>query len=102
MSRARAHREAVWARDGGICQICGRPCTRRKGPRQGTIDHVVPRSRGGSSEPSNLQLACKRCNTAKGAQMPAHARVVAVGGIGTLTQFGPRDVEHMHDFRRSS
>lgn len=31
-----------------------------------TIEHVVPRSRGGTDDIENLRLACKRCNRARG------------------------------------
>ena len=46
-------------RDGGICQWCGR----RGGD---TIDHVVPRSRGGAHIWTNVVLACRACNNRKG------------------------------------
>jgi 5-methylcytosine-specific restriction protein A len=49
---------AVLARDGYQCAYCGGLAT--------TADHVVPRSRGGSDDPSNLVAACRRCNSRKG------------------------------------
>ena len=55
-------------RDGPNCHICGglmnfdRP--RRK--TGATVDHVIPRSQGGSNDISNLKLAHKRCNEARG------------------------------------
>lgn len=33
------------------------------------IDHIVPESRGGSADPSNLQLLCRTCNRRKGARV---------------------------------
>lgn len=35
------------------------------------VDHIVPVSKGGTSEPENLQTLCWRCNRTKGARMPA-------------------------------
>lgn len=50
--------------EGRVCAYCGIG----KGL---TRDHVQPRSRGGSNEPSNIVLACRNCNSAKGARTPA-------------------------------
>ena len=41
-------------------------CSKKIHYKEISIDHVEARSRGGSSEPSNLVYACRRCNTAKG------------------------------------
>lgn len=35
-----------------------------------TIDHVVPRSRGGTNDKRNKRIACKRCNNEKGDMLP--------------------------------
>jgi len=35
----------IWERDGGVCQYTGRKLS----PKEGNIDHVVPRSRGGKT-----------------------------------------------------
>ncbi len=50
-------RRAVFARDGGRCVYCGVAAT--------TIDHVVPRSRGGGHVWENVVAACTRCNHIK-------------------------------------
>jgi 5-methylcytosine-specific restriction endonuclease McrA len=55
--RAALSRKAVFVRDGGSCQYCGR--------RAESIDHVVPRSKGGPHTWENVVAACRRCNTAK-------------------------------------
>ena len=52
-------REQVIARDGGICQYCGRR------PRVPTVDHLLAVSKGGENELGNLVVACKRCNSIK-------------------------------------
>ncbi|MCU0269936.1 MAG: HNH endonuclease [Acidimicrobiales bacterium] len=50
-------RRAVFLRDGGRCQYCGRGAE--------NIDHVVPRSRGGQHVWENVVAACGRCNATK-------------------------------------
>ena len=52
-------RQNIFKRDGGACQYCGNP-------RDLTLDHVLPRSRGGKSTWDNLVTACKPCNSRKG------------------------------------
>ncbi|MGH3664334.1 MAG: HNH endonuclease [Micromonosporaceae bacterium] len=63
----RAHagltRRAVFARDRWRCGYCGGPAE--------TIDHVMPRSRGGEHIWENVVAACGRCNQAKGNRTPA-------------------------------
>jgi 5-methylcytosine-specific restriction endonuclease McrA len=55
--RAAISRRGVFVRDGGECQYCG--------SRAESIDHVVPRSRGGQHVWENVVAACRRCNTSK-------------------------------------
>ena len=50
-------RRAIFARDGGRCVYCKAPAT--------SIDHVVPRSRGGSHIWENVVSCCHRCNHIK-------------------------------------
>ena len=57
-------RQAVLERDDYTCLYCG-----RRGGRL-TLDHLLPVSRGGTSELSNLVTACVACNSAKGARTP--------------------------------
>ena len=67
--RRRITRKAVLARDGWICQYCG--CDK---PGL-TVDHVIPRSRGGESIWENIVAACAACNRRKGARMPHEIRM---------------------------
>lgn len=53
----------IFERDGGACVYCGS----REFP---TLDHIVPRSRGGGDGFDNLALACRSCNSSKGARTP--------------------------------
>ena len=58
-------RRAVFARDDHTCQYCGGPAD--------SIDHVLPRSRGGGHDWENLVAACRRCNLAKRDRTPEEA-----------------------------
>jgi 5-methylcytosine-specific restriction endonuclease McrA len=58
-------RRAVFARDEYRCQYCG--------DRADSIDHVVPRSRGGPHIWENLAAACRPCNTRKRDRTPDEA-----------------------------
>jgi len=69
--RPRVHlsRREVFARDANTCQYCG-----RQGPDL-TLDHVLPRHRGGAHSWENLVTACKGCNHRKGGRTPAEAHL---------------------------
>lgn len=47
----------ILRRDGYICGYCGGDAT--------TVDHIIPRSQGGTHSPDNLTAACKSCNARK-------------------------------------
>lgn len=51
-------RRAVFVRDDHLCQYCGGAAE--------TLDHVVPRSKGGPHTWENVVAACRRCNLHKG------------------------------------
>ena len=87
--RAPLNRRGVFARDDQRCQYCGRAAE--------SIDHVVPRSKGGEHTWENVVAACRSCNVRKGDRLlhattmqlrprPAPPRVsswvaVAVGSV---------------------
>lgn len=56
-ARVALNRRAVFARDGHRCQYCGASAE--------NIDHVIPRSRGGTHTWDNVVAACRPCNTRK-------------------------------------
>jgi 5-methylcytosine-specific restriction endonuclease McrA len=60
------NRHNIFKRDGHSCQYCGTF-------ENLTLDHVVPKSRGGLSKWDNLTTACKRCNSRKGDFLPEEA-----------------------------
>jgi len=51
----------LWARDGGVCQYTGKKLRRS----EADMDHVVPRSKGGSNTWENVVLCDKKINAAK-------------------------------------
>lgn len=63
------NRKNVIARDENICQYCGTS----KNPL--TIDHIIPKGRGGIDTWDNLVTACKSCNQKKGSQTPDEANM---------------------------
>jgi 5-methylcytosine-specific restriction endonuclease McrA len=70
----RFNRRNVFARDGNMCQYCGRhfPMSEL------SLDHVVPRSRGGLTSWENIVCACVACNVRKGGRTPPEARMQLV------------------------
>lgn len=60
-------RRNMFARDGFKCAYCG-----ASGQRL-TIDHIIPRSRGGSTDFENCVSCCPRCNARKGNRTPTEA-----------------------------
>jgi 5-methylcytosine-specific restriction endonuclease McrA len=62
-------RKGVLARDGYTCQYCGKQPLRQAL----TVDHIVPRSQGGTTSWQNLVTACAPCNRRKGGRMPEEA-----------------------------
>jgi 5-methylcytosine-specific restriction endonuclease McrA len=64
-------RRNIYLRDGNTCQYCG-----KKFPTSElSLDHVIPRSRGGESSWTNLVCACTNCNSKKAAKTPSEARM---------------------------
>ena len=62
--RRKISRRVLFARDGWRCQYCG-----SNGGKL-TLDHVVPRSRGGDSVWENVVTSCAPCNLRKGDRLP--------------------------------
>ena len=62
-------RRNVLLRDRHTCQYCGR----QPGNADLTLDHVLPRSRGGHTAWENVVTACGPCNRRKGGRTPAEA-----------------------------
>lgn len=57
-------RRIVLRRDNGLCVLCGAPGT--------SVDHVLPRSQGGSHSLANLRLLCEPCHKRKSDEEKNH------------------------------
>lgn len=70
----RFNRRNIFARDGNHCQYCGK----RFPTNELSLDHVIPRSRGGETTWENIVCSCVRCNVRKGGRTPdeAHMKLV--------------------------
>lgn len=66
----RLSRREIFNRDNHLCQYCG-----RRGTKDLTLDHVLPRHRGGRHTWENLVTACKTCNHKKAGRTPQEARM---------------------------
>jgi 5-methylcytosine-specific restriction endonuclease McrA len=65
--RRKITRRAVFARDRWTCQYCGNERSSL------TVDHVIPRSKGGASSWENIVTCCAPCNRRKGDRLPRQA-----------------------------
>ena len=79
-------RQNIFKRDGHQCVYCG---TRE----HLTLDHVIPRSRGGRDSWHNLVTACQRCNTEKGDRTPEEADMPM-----SHKPFRPSFIMYLRDF----
>ena len=61
----------IYMRDKFRCQYCGD----KKAATELTLDHILPRSRGGDNSPVNIVTACLQCNNRKRDRTPAEARM---------------------------
>ncbi|HST55628.1 MAG TPA: HNH endonuclease [Solirubrobacteraceae bacterium] len=66
--RRKITRRAVFARDNWMCQYCGSRSNL-------TVDHVIPRSKGGGSNWENIVASCAPCNRRKGDRLPKQANM---------------------------
>ena len=81
-------RNNVFRRDNFICQYCGKESDL-------SLDHLVPRSKGGKTNWRNLVTACKTCNSLKGDETPE-----AIGFKLRNLPFKPSYVMFLREFSR--
>jgi len=63
------NRRNIFARDHNRCQYCGK----HKPTSELSLDHVIPRTRGGETAWENVVCACVKCNVKKGGRPPREA-----------------------------
>ena len=78
---AKLSKKNFYLRDHYRCQYCGR----QRDPSELTLDHVMPRSRGGLSTWENQVTACKSCNHRKADKTPVEAGMNLLHKPGSLT-----------------
>jgi len=61
----------IFSRDNFTCQYCGE----QPGSAKLTFDHILPRSRGGRTEWTNVITACSKCNSKKSDRTPEEAKM---------------------------
>ena len=66
---SKVNRNRIYKRDNHECVYCG-------SVKQLTLDHVIPKSRGGKNEWTNLVTCCFKCNLRKGNRTPEEAKMV--------------------------
>jgi 5-methylcytosine-specific restriction endonuclease McrA len=79
-------RQNIFRRDNNSCQYCGKT-------EDLTLDHVIPKSRGGRTSWDNLTTACKRCNSRKGDLTPEEAKMLL-----KIKPYKPSFVMFLRDF----
>lgn len=82
-------RQNIYKRDEHTCQYCGVS-------KDLTLDHLIPRSKGGKSSWNNLVTACKRCNARKGDSKPEENDMVL-----SRLPFKPSYIMFIRDFSGS-
>lgn len=68
------NRRNIFLRDENCCQYCGR----RYGSHRLSLDHVLPKSRGGPTNWENIVCCCLDCNVRKGGRTPHEAGMALI------------------------
>ena len=85
-------RRKIWERDGGICHLCFKEIESWDGAHM-ELDHVVPRSKGGTDSEDNLRAAHPSCNRMKGDRDLASRKVQAA-----LNEIRKSEAERQKEF----
>lgn len=65
------NKKNIFWRDSNVCQYCGQTFH----VKELTVDHILPKSRGGKNTWLNLTTSCMKCNQKKGAKTPEEANM---------------------------
>ena len=76
----REYKETLYGIQGGFCNLCKEHFK----PRNLTIDHIVPKSKGGQDLEGNLHLLCQACNSSKGAKDMAQMKALFASYVSRL------------------
>ena len=68
INKLRINRQRIYKRDNNECAYCG-------SKKNLTIDHIIPKSRGGQNTWMNLVTCCSSCNRLKGDRTPEEANM---------------------------
>ena len=92
----RANRPRIYKRDHYQCVYCG-------SNKDLTLDHVVPKSRGGGNEWTNLVTSCFKCNLRKGNRTPEEAKLIMIQKpfVPTLVGENPKLQSVWNDYQKS-
>tara|TARA_B100000131_G_C18120573_1_gene612755 strand:- start:755 stop:1288 length:534 start_codon:yes stop_codon:yes gene_type:complete len=74
LSTPTCSRNGVFQRDHNVCQYCSVKFT----DKELTLDHILPKSRGGKNTWDNLVAACKKCNQKKGDRTPKESGMIPI------------------------
>ena len=80
-----AVRRQIYNRDNYTCIYCG--LDMRNDPRRICLDHIIPLSKEGSHDPSNLATSCKKCNALKYDKVPSDVGLPHPEGLGSTVQY---------------
>lgn len=100
---SKAVRRRVFDRDGWRCRYCGGLDALVPAGHSGryieggwSVDHVIPRSRGGSDKTSNLVTCCHPCNMRKGNRTPEQAGMTLIP-LAKVREVHPHKVTSLND-----
>jgi len=91
-------RRNIYFRDHNTCQYCGKKFHKLENLN---IDHVIPRSQGGTTTWENVVCSCFSCNTKKGGRTPAQANMKLIT-LPRKPSENPTLIIHLNDKRYSS